>query len=338
MITKAKTFLLIALLATLVVTSCSNKRQVNQEALKTGLEQVRVKRYEQALFQMDTLQLQQELQRIQNEYHPFLDADLTDTANINQIRNFITDKSVRMLYQKTSEKFSETEFLETELTMAFKHMKYYFPDWNPPQVYTYVSGLHYEMPVIYGVDNLIIALDMYLGEDFVEYQKIGIPMYKIKRMKRENIVADCVGEIIRSQFVAESLPENFLDKMIGEGKAFYLINKMIPWIENEFKIGFTKEELQWCKQNESRIWAYFLENELLFNTDPLIIRRFVNDGPFTAAFQKESPARVALWIGWQIVESFMKNNQHHTLTDLIGHNNSAGLLNASGYKPRRMIF
>lgn len=336
--TKFSRLLLCVLLTGLAIASCSDKKQVNREAMKIQVEPVAIKRYEKALFQLDTLNIQSELGRIHIDFLPFLEADLTDTSNIIQIKNFITDQTVREIYVKTIETYPEIRLLEDDLTKAFKHIRYYFPEWNPPKVYSYVSGLNHETPVIYDGKNLIIALDMYLGEDFEEYQKTGIPMYRIKRMQREYIVADCAGEIIRSDFISETLPEHLLDKMIGEGRTFYLISKMIPWVEDQYITGFTSEDLMWCRDNESRVWAYFLENELLFNTDPLIIRRFVNDGPFTTAFHKDSPARVALWTGWQIVESFMKNNPQYAPKDLLRKTNSADLLHNSGYKPRRTMF
>jgi len=337
MIVRSSTLVLIVLLV-LLFGSCSHNGKVKNEVRRIPLENISINRYELALFAVDTLRIEDELQKIQNEFEPFLNADLSDARNIAQIQNFISDTTVRNIYRHVNEIFPDLNFLENDLTLAFKHIIYYFPEWVPPRVYSYVSGMYYENPVKYNGRELIIAVDMFLGEDYDMYRKIGIPLYRIKRMTRGHLLARCIEEIVRVEFIERSLHTNMLDKMIEEGIILYLLDRFLPWVSDEYKTGFTKEQLRWCRQNESNMWAYFIENNLLFTSDPMIINRFVNDGPFTAAFHRESPARAALWVGWQITESFMYRNRGFTPSDLILHRNPGEILKASGYKPRRFGF
>ena len=316
-------------------TTCSSNGKKAREISRVEMEKVHIKRYEQSLFNLDTAKMQQELMQLQEKFLPFLMADLNDPRNIDQLKEFVSDPEILEIYAHTMVTYADLGFLENELTKAFKHIKFYFPDWEQPVVYSYVSGLYYEVPVKYTGQELIIALDMYLGEGFEMYRKIGIPVYRVKRMTSNFILADCIDEIIRSVFVTETLPNHLLDKMVKEGRILYLSDLFLPKLNDEYKIGFTKEQLRWCRQNESRMWAYFIENELLYTSDPMIINRFVSDGPFTAAFQNESPARAALWVGWQIVRAYMANNQHVTPAALIQNSNSVEVLRTSGYKPRR---
>jgi hypothetical protein len=325
-------------LTLILLSSCSRDSRVKSAVQDVEIEKVNIKRYELALFTVDTLQIKKELEQLQNDFGPFLNADLSDPANISRIQDFVSDTSVRSIYQITMDHYADLDFLEEELTLAFKHIRFYFPEWTAPEVYSYVSGLYYEVPVSYNGFELIIALDMYLGEDFKLYRKIGMPLYQIQQMNREKIVADCIEEIIRSVFVSDPPPGNLLDKMITEGKIIYLADKFIPLEDDENKIGFTKEQMKWCGQNEASMWAYFIENDLLFTTDPLLMKRFTNDGPFTAAFGKESPARAAVWVGWQITRSYMGRNKSSTPADLVMKHNSMEILQASGYKPRRFGF
>jgi hypothetical protein len=325
-------------LTLILLSSCSRDSRVKSAVQDVEIEKVNIKRYELALFTVDTLQIKKELEQLQNDFGPFLNADLSDPANISRIQDFVSDTSVRSIYQITMDHYADLDFLEEELTLAFKHIRFYFPEWTAPEVYSYVSGLYYEVPVSYNGFELIIALDMYLGEDFKLYRKIGMPLYQIQQMNREKIVADCIEEIIRSVFVSNPPPGNLLDKMITEGKIIYLADKFIPLEDDENKIGFTKEQMKWCGQNEASMWAYFIENDLLFTTDPLLMKRFTNDGPFTAAFGKESPARAAVWVGWQITRSYMGRNKSSTPADLVMKHNSMEILQASGYKPRRFGF
>lgn len=330
--------IILAFFGLVLLTQCSQNSRVKIAVKDIEIEKVSIKRYESALFNIDTLKLQHEIKRLQADFKPFLDADISDTVNLSRIRSFISDTMVWDIYEATMDQYVRLDFLEEELTLAFKHIKFYFPDWQPPEVYSYVSGLLYEVPVGYNGRELIIALDMYLGEDFKLYPKIGMPAYRIKRMTKERIITDCMEVIIRSSFAMGPAPENLLDKMISEGKILHLTKLFLPLVPDETITGFTKNQLKWCKQNESNMWAYFIENELLFASDPLIIRRFVNDGPFTVAFGNESPARAALWVGWQITESFLERNKELTPIDLIMKQNAREILKASAYKPGRFGF
>lgn len=318
--------------------ACSRKGKVNKEALQVEIPDVTINRYEKALFSIDTANTGSELIRLQPAFEPFLNADLSDPAAVLQIENFVADTAIRQIYAETMSTFPDLEFLEKDLNQAFKHIRYFFPDWQPPVVYSYVSGLFYEMPVKYNGNDLIIAVDMYLGEAFDMYRMVGIPEYKIRQMHKDYLLADCIEMIIRTDFIRPAFTENMLDKMIEEGKVMYFLDTFLPWIADEYKMGYTNEDIKWCKKNESNMWAYFIENELLFSSDPLVINRFVNDGPFTAAFHRESPARAALWVGWQIVNAYMENNPDFIPGKLISAPATSEILKASGYKPRRLAF
>jgi hypothetical protein len=63
------------------------------------------------------------------------------------------------------------------------------------------------------------------------------------------------------------------------------------------------------------------------------IKRFIDDGPFTASFTEESPARTGVWLGWQVVRSYMKQHPEVKLTDLMDNKDFQGMLNQSGYQP-----
>ena len=69
--------------------------------------------------------------------------------------------------------------------------------------------------------------------------------------------------------------------------------------------GFTTDQMKFCRNNESQMWQYLIENNLLFSTDQFIIRKLTGEAPFTQYFSNESPGRAAVWLGFRIVESYM---------------------------------
>jgi hypothetical protein len=64
-----------------------------------------------------------------------------------------------------------------------------------------------------------------------------------------------------------------------------------------------------------------------------IIAEFTNDGPFTGSISKECPPRIAMWIGWQIVKSYMDHNEQVSLEELMNEKDAQKILSKSKYKP-----
>jgi uncharacterized protein YjaZ len=59
----------------------------------------------------------------------------------------------------------------------------------------------------------------------------------------------------------------------------------------------------------------------------------MNDGPFTAEVTQDSPGRLGVWVGWRIVDSYMRNNKDVTLCELMNENDAQKILEQSYYKP-----
>ena len=84
------------------------------------------------------------------------------------------------------------------------------------------------------------------------------------------------------------------------------------------------------------MWRYFLEKEMLYSDDPKLTTRFMTPGPFSKFYleiDNDTPGRVGAWIGWQIVRSYMKNN-NVTLPELLKIDNKE-IFEKSKYKPKK---
>ncbi len=316
-----------------ILYSCNSSRH-DVDLSEIEINDIEIKRYGKALFAIDRNNLKAELSELSDEYFFFIGKEFEDTLNLIKINDFISDSSLIELSDTCNEKYPDLNDIEKQLTSAFKHYKYYFPGKAIPEVYTYVSGLFYEFPIQVVDGVMIIALDMFLGIDFLPYWQIGLPKYKIRRFEKEYLVNDCMNEIMLTEF--PNPPEKtFLDKMINEGKRLYFLEAIMPETHDSIKIGYTKNQMEWCKNNESNIWAFFIENELLYSPDFQYTSKFTTDGPFTSAFSPESPAKIGSWVGWQIVKSFMKNNKNVKLDELLKKTDSQKLLSESNYKPKK---
>jgi len=91
------------------------------------------------------------------------------------------------------------------------------------------------------------------------------------------------------------------------------------------------------KKNEKDIWAYMIKNKLIYSKDENLNKRFISVAPFSKFYSKldrQSPGRVGVWLGWQIVKSYMDNNDV-SLPELMSNDNALEILSKSKYKPSK---
>jgi hypothetical protein len=321
--------------AAIFLSACNSndQRNLNIDLKEINIPPVEIHRYEKALFSIPKDSLQAGLKAIADKFPIFLSADLDDTLNIIQLHQFVNNPLNTMLYDSTLAKFPNLRSQEVSLTNAFKRFKYYFPEKQVPDVFSYVSGLLYETPIQFFNDDMIIALDMYLGTELKEYRSLRLPLYQIQKMNADYLVRDAMFNLYYYHFL-EKPGKDFLEQMISKGKHLYFLDAMLPETADYIKIGYPEQKLDWCVANEANIWAFLIQNDLLYSSDSQTIRKFFVDGPFTSEFTDQSPARMGEWIGWQVVRTYMNNNPHLSLEQLMNEQDSQKVLKNSGYKPR----
>ncbi len=317
-----------------LLVSCSGASDSRLSIDTGGVEipPVEIHRYEKALFTIKLDSLKQGLKSIQSSFPVFLATDLDDTRNLIQMHEFIANPLNIELYRDVIAKYPNLEKFDAGFTTAFKRFKYFFPEKDVPVIFTYVSGLLYELPVQFITGDMIIALDMYLGKGLETYRRISLPLYKIERMNENYLVRDGIYELYYYHFLKKP-GKNVLEKMMEEGKHLYFLDAMLPKTPDNIKIGYTENQLLWSKENEKNIWAFMIENELLYSSNSNTLRKFFTDGPFTNGFSQDSPARIGEWLGWQIVRAYMMKNQNVTLEELFAIEDAQEVLAKSGYRP-----
>ena len=109
------------------------------------------------------------------------------------------------------------------------------------------------------------------------------------------------------KYTFQTRRKTLLDEMIYFGKLHYFKDVMIPFKSDFEKIGYSEAQLEWSKANESQIWSYFIEKELLYSSDNKLPSRFIAEAPFSKFYlelDNDSPGRLGQYIGWQIVRAY----------------------------------
>ena len=219
------------------------------------------------------------------------------------------DTLQQRLRREVRRSFPDFEPYQTELELFFKHAKYYFPNMHAPRVLTLTTDVDYENRVILADTLLLIGLDNYLGPDHEFYR--NLPRYVAQELDPALLVSD-VGSAFARKVVPAPRDRSFIAQLVYYGKALYLKDRLMPLTADSVKIGYTEQQLVWARENESQIWRYFVERELLYSTDKGLDARFLDPAPFSKfrlMLDNESPGRIGRYMGWQIVRSFMDTHE-----------------------------
>ena len=291
----------ITLLIIMVAFVCCDKKSKVEKAIEaTPSVSLKVYRFDKAFFETPP----SELANLKAEYPFFFPKDTPDKVWTDKMQN----PQWKELYQEVEKKYSNFGKQTSEIEELFKHIKYFFPNATIPKVYTVIAEMDYNNKAIYANDKLIISLELYLGANHKFYE---FPKYLEQNFEERQMMPDIV-----TSFSLAKIPlgneKTFLEEMIYYGKQLYLKDQLLPDYNDAEKIGYLPEQITWCQENESYIWRYFIEKELLYSTDSKLPNRFINVAPFSKFYleiDNDSPGRIGQWIGWQIVRSYMQNNE-----------------------------
>jgi len=320
-------------LSTILLFSCGEpQKDLDIDVSKTPLPQVKIKRYEQAMFRIPADSFIAEAPKYQDEFPVFLQGDVKDTAALIELKSFFVDPYMKELYRKTMDMYPSLDLVEEDLSHAMQHYYYYFPKAPKYTYYSYISGFDIEFPVKFIDTNIIIGIDNYLGSNEKAYSVSGFPKYKSRWLIPERIVPDCMTEIASGLLPEQEKGESLLDNMIYQGKLLYFAQAMQPTIADSLLLKYTAAQYQWCRRFEGKIWGVMIDNQFLFDKKRNLIGKFMNAGPFTTVFSKSSPARTGWFIGWRIVSAYMARTDA-SLKELLQENDSQKILRLSKYKP-----
>ncbi|QSB26603.1 gliding motility lipoprotein GldB [Flavobacterium sp. CLA17] len=303
--------------------SCDQKSKVEKEVEEIPVD-IKVERFDKVFFETKP----EDLAKVKRQYPFFFPPGNDDGVWLKKMQ----DPIWREVYTEVQKKYSNFEPVREEFNSLFQHVKYYFPEVKIPKVITVISEMDYNAKAIYADSLVIVSLELYLGKEHKFYE---FPNYLKQNFEERQIMPDVVSSFAFRK-ISGSSDRSLLSQMIFEGKQLYAKDLLLPQYTDAEKMGYTPEQIKWCEENESYMWRYFIENQLLYSDDPKLNTRFIAPAPFSKFFleiDNDSPGRVGSWIGWQMVRSYIKNNKA-TLSELL-KTNAKEIFEKSKYKPKK---
>lgn len=227
------------------------------------------------------------------------------------------------------------EQTKAQLEVAFEHYLYHFPNATIPQVSAMYSGFNFSV-YPYNEDHLGIGLDYFLG---AKSELIGrldpnlFPQYIRNKMEPKYVPTSAIRGWLLIKHQEHYDPSTLLSTIMYWGKVMYMMDACFVDQPNHLKMDYTPIDIEWCKQNERNTWIELSHQDVIYQTKAFEIEKWTSEGPFTSAgtIPQDSPSRLGVWMGWQIVRDYMNKNPEVTLEELLNETNYIKLLNA--YKP-----
>ncbi len=304
--------------------ACQKENNVKNDVLNIPVE-AKIIRFDQEFMQANP----QNFTLLKQKYPYLLSANVADSVWLKKKNDSLFGE----LFKETQSKFKDVSALQKELTLLFKHIKYYFPNEKPGKVITVLSEVDIMNRAIYADSLSIISLDTYLGKNHKFY--VDFDTYTLGDFEPNRIVVD-LAENFALQKITPPQERTFISQMVYWGKIMYVKEMLLPETSDALNMNYTEKQLQWMQANEAQVWKFFVESKYLYDNDVKLNARFIQRAPFSKFYlelDRESPGSVGVYIGWQIVRAYMKNN-NVTLQEL-ALKDAKTIFDESKYKPKK---
>ncbi len=338
----------------IILISCNNQKNIpDVSGIKINME---TKRFEQDFFSMDTSKVSESLKIILQKYPHFtpdfifnilgLDLDsllIPENTQQKAIRLFIHDymmmKDSSDLIYKNFDKESD------EIKKGLQFVKFYFPEYQIQKtIITFIGPINANFETSFGIQGDIltnygfgIGLQLHLGKDFTFYKSAEgqeqYPDYIANNFDQDHIPVNCMRNVIDDIYPDNSLGKALIEQMVERGKRMYLLTRFLPYKPEYTCIGYTKEQMKEVDKNEAVIWDFFLNNNLLNNTEQNLIKNYIGESPKTQEFGEGAPGNLGTYSGLQIVKTYMQKYPETKLSDLVKME-PRKIYTLSKYKPR----
>ncbi len=319
-----KNFFITIFLAFMLV-SCNNKSKTQKDVEAIPVE-VKVERFDRLFFETPP----KDLAKLKKQFPYFFPVGNPDSLWTNKMQNPLWNE----LHSEVQKKYPNLNDLQSNLEDLVRHIKFYFPNSKTPKLVTLISEMDYNSKSIYTDSLALVSLELYLGKEHKFYAN-EFPDFIKQNFEPSQIIPDLVTSF-GLQKIAFPRDKSFLSQMVYSGKNLYLKDKLTPETTDDVKIGYSPEQLKWCQENEAYIWTYFIQGNLLYDSDPKLAGRFINPAPFSKFYleiDNQSPGRVGAWLGWQMVRAYAEINESN-LQDLLKLD-AKELFEKSNYKPKK---
>jgi hypothetical protein len=208
-----------------------------------------------------------------------------------------------------------------QLQNLFRNIHYYFPAYPLPKKIIYFIGPLDGFGNSIGADYMAIGLQMFLGDTSSWYQSEQIqkyfPSYISRNFTPRFIPITAAKNLVQDIAPNSRVSRSLIIEMLELGKRQYILKKILPQSDDADLFGYSAAQYAATTNAEQDIWSYLLKMNLIYSKDPKVARQLLSEGPFSIYFGNEIPGNVGVFIGYQIVKSWMTQQTEQDQSNLI---------------------
>ena len=251
-----------------------------------------------------------------------------DTAFVSYVYELTQHPETRALYNQTDTYFGDLKDLQKQFEEAFKRIKFYYPQFKAPAIYTTFSGLQNDLFVS---DSLIvIALESFIGPE-AKYRP-QLPVYMLTRYQKESLVPTVIRLLSDSYVKSEIADQTLLGDMVYFGKSFEFTKTMLPDVPAHLIIDYTDSTYQKTWYAQDLVWAHLIDKGVLYEKTPRLKEVYLGERPFVVEIGPACPGRIGQWVGWRIVNEYRTQNPSLSFVEVMENKNAQDILQKSKYR------
>jgi gliding motility-associated lipoprotein GldB len=306
--------------------SCQNSETIDTSNISVKVD---IQRFDEAMMQLKTKeQIKGFLLKNTKFVNQFYQTSSEDTALINRLFLIHNNPDTKAFYEDTKKSFGNLSDLKNQLETAFKHIKYYYPDFKEPQIITTFTALDLELMV--SNDMIVIPLETFLGPK-AKFRP-QYPFYLLQRFDKPYIVPSILTILSKKYNNIDPNDHTLLSDMIYYGKSYEFTRAMLPDVADSLVIAYADSNMTKTWNSQDLVWGHFIDNKLLYETNDRIKDKYIGDRPKVFEVGDDCPGRIGQWLGWRIVSRYRTENPSISLIDLMKNSNARDIFEKSKYK------
>jgi hypothetical protein len=267
----------------------------------------------------------------------YFDTPQTGFAELaKKLNSFVQNADLQQFYQKSINNTEgiKIDSLQTELNLAFRHIKYYYPKFSPPKIYTFFTGFAGK-DILVSDSVIVIGLDYFVGKN-AQFRP-QVYDYQLAKYQKEYIVPSVLNQLAIKYARVDPADKSLLADMIFYGKCYQFSKTMQPNSPDSLIIGYTQNQLEETEISQEIVWGHFIDQKLLYETSPFKKVKYLDERPNTVEISPDCPGMIGRWLGWKIVKKFVENKPEQTFQILMQNEKAQSIFELSKYKGKADI-
>lgn len=248
----------------------------------------------------------------------------------DSLRAFYNNPTLTQLRKDVAQRFEDLTPYEKELKQAFARLKGEQSSFVTPRIYAQNSA--FNQSIVVGDSLLGISLDKYLGTNYPSYKKYFYENQRVT-MEPSRMVQECIFFYLAQQFPLHKQVKEFTlgNMILHQGKLGWIVSQLIDRKPLDVA-AYQAATKKWYTQHESYCWNILRQPPMWNTTDSMLCKSVMMTSDAHPYFKDAHSRGVGLWVGMQIVDSYMQQHPEISLDSLLHFTDYQRMLNESKYQ------